>query len=163
MAEITNELKDALDLINRLQADNAVLKNINESLRGSVDFLKATEVLSLKAELENYKQIAEHQQSVSMDKEVEIKRLKAEVERLQKENQLLLDKHPSNTHRNCVIIDNGIIYTKTLNDYAKVLTAVSTDAVKEFAEILKAEEVNGLVFVEDIDRFLKEKVGEQNV
>lgn len=35
-----------------------------------------------KAEIENYKQIAENQQSVSMDKEVEIKRLKAEVERL---------------------------------------------------------------------------------
>ena len=34
------------------------------------------------AEIENYKQIAENQQSVSMDKEVKIRRLKAEVERL---------------------------------------------------------------------------------
>lgn len=133
-----NLMIHTFDLINRLQADNAELKNINESLRGSVDFFKAYDVLSLKAEIENYKQIAENQQSVSMDKEVEIKRLKAEVERLQKENQLLLDKHPSNTHRNCVIIDNGIIYTKTLNDYDKFLTDVSSEAVKEVANILES-------------------------
>ena len=41
-----------------------------------------------KAELENYKLIAEYQQSVSMDKEFEIKRLKAEVERLKERRDM---------------------------------------------------------------------------
>ena len=45
--------KYALDLINRLQAD-----------------------------VENYKKVAEHQQSVTMDRGFEIKKLKAEIERL---------------------------------------------------------------------------------
>ena len=52
--------KNALDLINRLQAENE----------------------RLKADCENYKQVAENQQKVSMDIGFEIKRLKAEVEEL---------------------------------------------------------------------------------
>lgn len=65
-----------------------------------------------------------------------INRLQAENERLEKEKQLLLDNHPSHTHRNCVVINNGLIYTKTIEDYEKWLTDVSTEAYKEFAERL---------------------------
>lgn len=62
-------------------------------------------------EIENYKKIAEYQQGVSMDRFFEIKRLKEEIEEYQKH------------------IDNDIIYVK----------AVKAEAVKEFAERLKAE------------------------
>ena len=97
-----------------------------------------------KAEIENYKQIAENQQSVSMDKEVEIKRLrkaylkqqeifaeqslenerlKAEVERLQKYHDDMEDA----------------IYSFR-EDHAKVKffkKEIKAEAVKEFAERLQ--------------------------
>ena len=60
------------------------------------------EIARLKADLENYKKIAENQQSVSMDKEVEIKRLKAEVERLEqnlKEAHLDIKEHLAEIER----------------------------------------------------------------
>ena len=95
---------------------------------------------SQSAETENYKRIAEHQQSVSMDKEVEIKRLKAEVEQLQKENHLFAD-------------------------IGKMYSEVKAEAVKEFAERLKEKAMqkfdwNEYVEVEEIDNLLKEMVGE---
>lgn len=101
-------LVDALDLINRLQAENQELKresNVSiEDIHGLSD---------------------------------RVNELIEENERLNKENQLMLDNHPANTHRNCVVIDNGVIYTKTIEDYEKFLTDVSTEAYKEFAERLK--------------------------
>ena len=100
-----------------------------------------------------------------------INRLQAENERLNKENQLMLDNHPANTHRNCVVIDNGVIYTKTIEDYEKFLTDVSTEAYKEFAERLKEKswdvpyETKNAHFVQvvdvgDLDNLLKELVGD---
>ena len=86
-----------------------------------------------KADLENYKQIAENQQSVSMDKEVEIKRLKAEVEQLQKENHLFAD-------------------------IGKMYSEVKAEAVKEFAERLKQVLYNDefMLIRSIIDNLLKE-------
>ena len=87
---------------------------------------------------------------------------KAEIERLQKENQLLLDNHPANTHRNCVVINNGVIYTKTLDDCAKFLTDVSSEAVKEFAlELKRIPRI--AVYKNEIDNLLKERLGESDV
>jgi hypothetical protein len=86
-----------------------------------------------KAEIENYKQIAENQQSVSMDKEVEIKRLKAEVERLEQRN-----------------------ITSCRNWQSKYNT-LRADAVKEFAERLKAESVYLGI---DTDCFICTVIGE---
>ena len=63
--------------------ENATLYLYNEKEEKVVS-IPTIEIFDLinrqKAENENYKQIAENQQSVSMDKEVEIKRLKAENE-----------------------------------------------------------------------------------
>jgi DNA repair exonuclease SbcCD ATPase subunit len=72
-----------------------------------------------KADLENYKQIAEFQQSISMDKEVEIKRLKAEVERLKKEKD-----------------EYAYLYDKHINT---AFSHIKAEAVKEFAERLDKE------------------------
>ena len=60
-------------------------------------------------EIANYKKIAEHQQSISMDRFFEIQRLKAELERLKAEKDNLI-----RTYAEC-----------------------QTEAVKEFAERLK--------------------------
>ena len=88
-----------------------------------------------------------------------INRLQAENERLEKENQLMLDNHPANTHRNCVVIDNGVIYTKTIEDYEKFLTDVSTEAYKEFVyDLMQIPHLT--VHKKEIKNLLKEKVGE---
>ena len=49
----------------------------------------AATIERLQADCENYKQVAEHQQSVTMDRGFEIKRLKEEIENLQAENERL--------------------------------------------------------------------------
>ena len=65
---------------------------VNKSVIDAVDVQRLKNALDLinrqQADIENYKQIAENQQSVSMDKEVEIKRLKAEVERLKERRDM---------------------------------------------------------------------------
>ena len=69
-----NEIIKALeDIIKHL--DFTQIKSGKNVLANALDLINRQQ-----AEIENYKQIAENQQSVSMDKEVEIKRLKAEVE-----------------------------------------------------------------------------------
>ena len=101
---------------------------------------------SQSAETENYKRIAEHQQSVSMDKEVEIKRLKAEVEQLQKENHLFAD-------------------------IGKMYSEVKAETAKEIMERLidKAWDADTrcgyvqVVDVGDIEDVCGEMVGESNV
>ncbi|MBP3936422.1 MAG: hypothetical protein IK954_02420 [Clostridia bacterium] len=65
-----------------------------------------------------------------------INRQKAEIERLQTENKLLTDNHPANTHSNCVAVDNGLIFTKTLADYDKLIGDIAHEAIKEFAKYL---------------------------
>ena len=63
----------------------------NELLKISADTIEnlESEINRLQADCENYKQIAEHQQSVTMDRGFEIKRLKEKVESLQAENERL--------------------------------------------------------------------------
>lgn len=71
------------------------------------------------ADIENYKQIAEHQQSVSMDKDVEIKRLKAEVEGLKDELEIKSQKRAN------------------IFEIANAFERGRTKGIKEFAERLK--------------------------
>ena len=65
-----------------------------------------------------------------------INRQKAEIERLKTESKLLTDNHPANTHSNCVAVANGLIFTKTLADYDKLIGDISAEAIKEFANYL---------------------------
>jgi hypothetical protein len=103
-----------------------------------------------KADLENYKQIAEFQQSISMDKEVEIKRLKAEVEGLQAEIGI----------KNLTIQgleQESILHNETV---AEEIELVKAEAVKEFAERLKgyypSECMDDLELCKIVDDLLKE-------
>lgn len=79
------------------------------------------------AEIENYKNIAEHQQSISMDRFFEIQRLKEEIERLQKECDEAWEQY-----------SESLVQYDLLFDEATVLIEnAKSEAVKEFAERLK--------------------------
>lgn len=140
-----------LDILNRQKAEKEeLLKQIEELdtskgilISDKFELLKGIE--SLKSDLENYKRIANTQQSVSMDKEVEIKRLKAEVERLEKENHIFAD-------------------------IGKMYSEVKAEAVKEFAHkiesyktgiFIKGEELIILPLC-DFEDIKSEMVGEDN-
>ena len=123
------------------------------------------------ADLENYKQIAEHQQSVSMDKEVEIRRLRAEVERLLKEVDELEETSLELAEDNLDYATEICELYKckfTAEDVADNIIRAKTEAVKEFAEKVKKEfyteytwlEIEREYFEERIDNLSKEMVGE---
>ena len=59
-----------------------------------------------------------------------INRQRAEIESLSQNN--ISTKYP-----NCVLCSKGVIFTKSLEDYDKLIGDISADAVKEFAERLK--------------------------
>lgn len=103
--------------------------------------------------------------------------LQAENERLKAENKLLIDNDVSNKYPNCVLVEKGRIYTRTLEDYDELIGDISAEARKEFAE--KVKEIDLYQFIEEyyqnaelryevrrdwfdehIDNLLKEKVGE---
>ena len=96
-----------------------------------------------------------------------INRLQAENERLKRENKLLIDNDVSNKYPNCVLVENGRIYTKTLEDYDNLIGDISKEGIKEFAERLKEKygyydwENKEIVYPEEeIDNLLKELVGD---
>ena len=120
--------KYALDLINRLQAD-----------------------------CENYKQVAENQQSVTLDRGFEIKRLKEKIESLQAENERLDRTLKEFTH----------FYDKRINT---PFNQIKAEAYKEFAKLFKSKLDNAFVqragtdyvrFIKSMtDNTLNELVGE---
>lgn len=63
----------------------------------------------------------------------------AEIERLKVENKLLIDNDVSNKYPNCVLVEKGRIYTRTLEDYDELIGDISADGIKEFVERLKNE------------------------
>lgn len=96
---------------------------------------------------------------------------KAEIERLKAENKLLIDNDVSNKYPNCVLVEKGRIYTKTLEDYDELIGDISAEAVKECIEKVKNELKNiakidwqdnyyYLVGTAFFDNLLKEMVGE---
>lgn len=100
-----------------------------------------------KAEIENYIKVAEYQQNLTPKKSFEIKELKAEIERLQKENNQFAD-------------------------IGKMYSEIKAEAIKEFAERLKNYYINNkryrrpyahtlIDFLFDIiDNLVKEMVGD---
>ena len=132
-------LRYALDLINRLQAD-----------------------------AENYKQIAEHQQSVTMDRGFEIKKLKAENERLNfvrtRDAQKYNEKISDQAHTNCVLYD---LYDKAIKEVKELegkLKTAKAEAYKECIDLVKKKGVKvGVdeicIFENTLDNLSKELVG----
>ena len=88
--------------------------------------------------------------------------LQAENEQLKKENKLLIDNDVRNKYPNCVLVEKGRIYTKTLDDYDELIADISAEAYKEFAERLKEimQKYCGDITEDDLDNLLKELVGE---
>ena len=146
----TKRAKATLDLINRLQAD-----------------------------CENYKKIAEHQQSVTMGRGFDIRRLKEKIESLQAENKILqnfkayfdfyygsdieilgIDENGDTTafdeFYNCAIANAESIE----HHIAHIIKTAKAEAYKEFAERLKKETY--ILNHCGIDNLLKELVGEDN-
>lgn len=84
----------------------------------------------------------------------------AEIERLQTENKLLIKNSPSTKYPNCVLVGDALVYTKTLEDYDKLLHDISAEAIKEFAERLIAVSHpyadTQIVFELQIDNLVKE-------
>jgi hypothetical protein len=116
----------------------------------------------LKSDCENYKQVAENQQKVTLDRWFEIKRLKEEIEKLEKEvkaDEYILKE----------IICDEKTYNFVTNDVSERLKT-KTEAYTDFAESLKKDFDNpriqkfGLDFVKFlkniVDNRLKELVGE---
>lgn len=106
----------------------------------------------------------------------EVNRQKAEVERLKIENKLLIENDISNKYPNCVLVEKGRIYTRTLEDYDELIGDISAEAYREFAEKFEeriavhllrnksneyadgfADALDGVN--EEIDNILKELVG----
>ena len=151
-------MKDALDLINRLQAEN---ENLEYKLLGVMHFvdkwldgeeLEQDEVNRASAMREKTLQIVEKRQA-------EIERLKAEDE-----------KYPFK----CVMPFNSMVCSRSIEDYDRLIADIGADAIKEFAERLKAKKCVlydespygdyydsvGAVCIGDINSLVKEMVGE---
>ena len=130
---------DALDLINRLQTD-----------------------------VDNYKQIAENQQTISLDRGFEIKRLKEKVESLQAENERLEGKNavvllkPENAQfENLEHFETRQISKEML---PAIVRRTKAEAYKECIEKVKDLRRNyaGYAFDKMLNNLLKELVGEDN-
>ena len=136
---------DVLDLLNRLQADR-----------------------------ENYKQIAENQQRIILDKAFEKKKLKAEIERLTKSVTTLtksISELTDEVERQKKAKDESFLFAANILESEKtVIAETKAEAYKEFAERLKEKLwspvetwiSSDIVTEEEIDNLLKELVGEDN-
>ena len=135
-ADGNSEVKElALDLINRLQADR-----------------------------DNYKQIAENQQKIILDKAFENKKLKAEIERLQNSiavftNNAVDFANEIDRHRKDK--EEAFLFAANIVESEKIVIAnTKAEAYKEFAERLKTKasdfEYGKAVWLVHIDNLLKE-------
>ena len=132
---------DVLNLINR---QKETIEQLNTAL------FKCGEDA---AEIANYKKIAENQQSLSMERGFEIKRLKEEIERLHKECDEAWEQHS----------EALVKYDLLFDEATALIENAKSDAVKEFAETIKANQrklFNYIYsrdgFAEIIDNLVKE-------
>ena len=118
----------------------------------------------LQAEVENYKQIAENQQKVTLDKAFENKRLKEKVESLQAEKEALIAGQET--------LQKYIAEQKAENERLKgivnIVPNATVEMLEEFAEQVKMafyyefDELIPSIMADKIDNLLKELVGEDN-
>ena len=163
----------ALDLINRLQAENDKLKKA-KYIFSTVDYcaddldkaLKENE--QLKADCENYKQVAENQQKVTLDKGFEIKRLKEENERLKIISLRFLEEMRVWGNKNNIDTTNFSMIPILESEKESLVKQIKAEAYKEFAERLKElfpsdnEPYQYWEIHEGADNLLKELVGDEN-
>ena len=143
--------------------DNEIIKAIEHCSSGDtiascvgcpIDFKNCLECNEDVAELSNYlvKRIVDL-----------INRQKAEIERLQSENKLLVENNISTKYPCHVLTSLGVISTKTLDDYDNLIGDISAEAVKEFAERLqnRCAKQDGCLWQSDIGAELNEFLGDK--
>lgn len=81
-----------------------------------------------------------------------IDRQKAEIERLEKEIESLNKQYP------CVVkmSDYCLVYTRSLDDYDKLIDEIKSEAIKEFAERLKPTGKQKYISYARVERLVKE-------
>ena len=127
-------LKNALDLINHREGE----KEKNENIIRIADKTIAT----LQAENES---------------------LKAEVERLKRELNLVIENSLSTRFPHCVLCDDTAILTKNLEGYDKFIADIKAEAYKEFAERLREKTkwlFSSVSINNEIDNLLNELVSD---
>lgn len=118
----------------------------------------------LRADVENYKQIAEHQQSVTMDRGFEIKRLKEKIESLQAENERLREKvkrWKENYESSQVVVGD---FREIINEKCEEIKLTKASAYKECIEKVKEimRKYCGEITEDDLDNLLKKMDGEDS-
>ena len=87
--------------------------------------------------------------------------LQAENERLEAEVKALIEHSIHERYPHIVLCGNGAIFTKSLEEYDKLIADISAEARKEFAERIKLLSQNSLIiWNEQIDNLLKEMESE---
>ena len=138
-------LGNALDLINRLQAENKRLSTLAElgEIRANDYRVMRDRALKVKAENE---------------------RLKLELADTKRDLQIVLDNSISAKLPHCVLCGKGAILTKSLKEYDELISDISAEAYKEFAERVKIRfagtiSCNYEAIKQAVDNLLKEMCG----
>ena len=122
-----------------------------------------------KAEIENYKKVAENQQKVTIDRGFEIKKLKAEIKRLKREVEDLESTQEISPEAKYLVDTKADKVISLLTELNKSQEQIKAEAYKEFAERLKKElfyKCGDINYSETcdtrklIDNLLKELVGD---
>ena len=146
-----NLLINVYDLITRQKAEIERLREIR-------DLCNIT-ILEKDEQIKKLKISDASKEECTIKQHGEIKELKAEVERLQAEEQ---------RYSFCVSMENGEIRTKSAKDYCKLVSEMTAEAIKEFAERLRPK-LRANAYVSDlgkhvdeliIDTLVKEMVGD---
>lgn len=163
---LQNRVKDGQP-IKLNEYDVEILRNISQVCAKAYD-----EIDRLQTENENLKVKLQSMRGAANSLKMHYEEAQAEVERLKRELDLVIENSISARYPHCVLCDNGAILTKSLEEYDELIADISAEAYKEFAERLKTEYAKGMnwfkkkesyyVDVGDIDNLLKELVGEDN-
>lgn len=125
----------------------------------------------LQADVENYKQVAENQQKVTLDRGFEIKRLKEKIERLQSISLRFLEEMRKWGNKNNIDTTNFSMIPILESENESLVKQIKAEAYKEFAERLHEElrmygikdKFDKAVFLNVVDKAKKELVGDSDV
>ena len=124
------------------------------------------------AEYENLKVENQSLRTAGNSLKMHYEEAQAEVERLKRELDLVIENSISARYPHCVLCGNGAILTKSLEEYDELIADISAEAYKEFAEKAKEFMHNKFKALDeyefeyiterDIDNLAKERVGDDN-
>ena len=169
-------MQEALDLINRQEGVNEKNENIIRIADKTIATLNAeNEVLERRNT--TLEKLAEHRKKAifeRVERNLELRKelktanaenesLKAEVERLKRELNLVIENSLSTRFPHCVLCDDTAILTKNLEGYDKFIADIKAEAYKEFAERLREKTkwlFSSVSINNEIDNLLNELVSD---